>query len=132
MALCFSAMEAMVCSGRKEVVKMLSENIAVLLESDHENHKDAKRFIKKMYDHRCDVLHGRDLTHPIRIRTTARAIAAGILSAMVGERRDLKKRMESESTPNEWCNELQEAFARESIVPGVSPSPLSSLWRKGL
>lgn len=128
LALCFSAIEAMLSNSKTNITKSLSENAMVLLEPEVVHRQAASKFVAELYNRRSRVLHGEELNHPELLRTKSRILAAAVLIAML-QRQDFLKKCGAEAKPKEFFTELDEARITASVIPGVEASAAVKLWR---
>lgn len=132
LAMCCTAMEALVCRKEKDssIKKTLCENAAVLLAESPEQRPGAVKVIGQLYDKRCDALHGTKLETESEDRMNCRYLASGLLKA-VWERWEYMAKMDSDpESPQAFFTELRHlVLGGAKTVVGVSPSPVCSLWR---
>jgi hypothetical protein len=127
LALCFSAVEALLCNQTEGIVKNLSENAAVLLEANPARRLAAAIAIARLYSLRSRVLHGSDIDQSEEPRMQSRVLAAAVLAAIL-ERGDFLEKLGGEAQPKEFFDELKEARMSGKVIVGVSPSAARVLW----
>lgn len=129
LALCFSAIEALVCYRRRDISinEQLKTNVTVLLEPDPNNRRDHEKRIKKLYGIRSETLHGANVTDSVAHVATVRKMAAGCLVSVVLWR-NCQKRVDPQegNRLKSLMNELREAFASGRTLVGVPE--YSSQW----
>lgn len=116
LSLCFSAIEALVCTKKEGIVDELSAHVATLLQPDSGQRSTAIRYIKKMYTIRCKVLHGEDINPKGggSIRTVAAAVVAAVVEWNVH-----MQRMSTEADHRNFLDELKEARNSGRRMVGV-------------
>ena len=82
LALCIAAIESLLTNPGDKVAEVFANSCATLLQPDTNRRQDAIRDLKKVFDYRSSVLHGRTITADRSIRDQTRRLAAGILRAV--------------------------------------------------
>jgi hypothetical protein len=131
LALCVSAIEALVCRNPKDVGmgtrNQLKHNVAVLLESESTKRPAAEEFLDGLYDRRCWLLHGENTATAPLDAEHARTIGAAVLIAV--EDAIHKGRTIDPQSPDSLFDVLGAAWDRGSALDGVTQSPVARLWR---
>jgi hypothetical protein len=81
-ALSVGAIEALLGMKGENISAKLADYIAVLIEPDMALRGQAEKYVKKLYDVRSAVLHGRNLDGEAGTRSEARLLASGVLYAV--------------------------------------------------
>jgi hypothetical protein len=130
LALSVAAMESLLCENRGDIGKMLSENVANLLEPLPTERFNAIQFIKELYDARSSVLHGSDAEAGQSLRDNARLLAAAVLKAFLDRRQHVHRTNHNEDeSPTEFFNNLEKHRYTEGPFLGVVQSSICSMWR---
>jgi hypothetical protein len=82
-AVTFAALEALVCEKRKDTTEQITEHIPTLLVRDTAKRKSRSRLLGKLYQIRCDVMHGDEVHGDLQKFEVVRRIAAGVLRAVL-------------------------------------------------
>lgn len=83
LALCFSAIEALVCSKTEGITEELSRNVATLLQPASRDRIVAIKAIKALYGVRSKAMHGEKLLDDEKAWRQTRLLAAGVLAAVI-------------------------------------------------
>jgi hypothetical protein len=126
LGICWAAIEALIGLSKEKVQESLGRYAATLLED--ENRGDAVKYVKKQYDLRCNILHGRHVVARLADVWPARAIAAALLDSVLGYR-DCRARMADEGVSRkDLKGELDESH--DKTLPGARyGSSVCRLWQ---
>jgi len=126
LALCFTAIEAIVCGGNQNISDTLARNAATALEPDRAQRKQAVDAIKNLYDIRSKAVHGEMVEEDEHAWLQTRRLAAGILAA-AAQWSAYQRRMGDRLEHHEFVAHLKAASISGSPVVGVSESLRSCL-----
>lgn len=129
LALCVTALEALLGKRGSDISRTLQENIATLLEPDPDQKLDAERFVKKLYDHRSQVLHGESVDNRNdKTVFEGRLLAAAALRAFVERIQYARRSGEGVETPEQLLSDLKSRKYKPGHPTGVLESPVRVLW----
>ncbi len=132
LTLCSAAMEALAVLDKENVTQQLAENAAALLDDDEDGRKKATKLIKRLYNLRCDAVHGRALEALERDRIQTRQVAACLLMEVL-EWKAYRRRLGigCESCERLLCHlkSLRENEGQYSHVSECKWQWVRSLWR---
>jgi hypothetical protein len=115
----------------ENITKVLSENVATLLEPNRIARPGAVKLIKTIYAQRSRAVHGDVVEHEGSDSATARAVSAHVLAAVM-ERRQFDSRLgikPTSSSDDRLMKELEDARLTGQRIAGVTPSSAArSLW----
>lgn len=116
----FAAIEALV--GRKsDQTEHIARRAMTLVEPRRENRHNLKRAFKRLYDARCDIVHGNSFTAEQSVVTRARLLAAVLLFAVL-ERFDMARKSGEQLNYDQYLSEVDEAAdTGREIPPGIAP-----------
>ncbi len=119
LALCFAAIEAMLCRKTIGIVDELARNAATLLEHEPLNRQRAMKAVKKLYDARSKLLHGENIDVTPEMRVHVRRLAAGCLKAIL-EWEDYVRRLGEQTTSDQFfLDELEASQVSGKRMVGV-------------
>lgn len=129
-ALSLSAVEAILGENGPELSNRLAQRVATLLEPDPQHREEAIKLCKRLYDVRCDVVHGNQLDPRHNDTGKARSLAAAVVLA-VWHRYGLLKRLGQDvEKVDELFGELQRRLTAGEITDGVPEMQrIQALWR---
>ncbi len=128
LALSMAAMEAMLGQDDKEISEKLSTNIATLLEPELANRNNAKKFVKTLYGHRSNTLHGKKIDAESQVRKDTRHLAAAVFIAVLNRRDFLNRYDRKSETPEDLLKELYNITYKAGLLTGVPELNVRSLW----
>jgi hypothetical protein len=132
LALCVTAIDALLGRKGAEGTKQLADFVAGFLEPTVELRRKAARYVERLYDQRSRVLHGERLNiADAKLRSQARQLAATLLYAVWTHRDCRKKIGEKPETEDQLFKHLRENFVKPGLPDGVPPDELvvTELWR---
>jgi len=131
LALCFAAIEALICDKKDGIADRLSQNVATLLQPDSNERIAAIKKVKKLYDLRSRVLHGAKTEIDAGFEQQARTLAAGVFMAVLEWRMFVKRMGEQNKHVAEFFDALEEARVSGSRFVGVPEETSSWLPQVG-
>ncbi|MEX1027515.1 MAG: hypothetical protein WD049_05845 [Candidatus Paceibacterota bacterium] len=129
LALSFAAAESFLTEPDKPVTQQLSEHGATLLQPERTKRKAATQQIKRLYNYRNVVMHGRRVGGDAKLRRMARRFAAGVFRGVIAHRNH-QLRLGHTLDDRELVTELIISHRNQQAVIGVSD--LSDLLPYGL
>lgn len=130
LALCVSAIEAMLCRRSENVAATFAENMAVLLEPDPQFRLDAERWCKRLYDLRSQVLHGSSIDLSADEMSEAQMASVAVLKAYIERREGVRRLQGEDDNPQAIFEELTlEKYGKGPLL-FVEETPLNVLWRR--
>jgi len=130
MALSVAAIEALLGERKNGITEIISTRVGVLLEPNRDLRQDAKGFTKKVYDDRSGCLHGEIIDGQNDMRIKTRHLAAGVLNAVLGRMKFMKRldpMRPKPETPQELFEEI-EKLEYKGIVPGIEECNVRAYW----
>ena len=129
-ALTVTAIEALLGRKGESIAKILSENVATLLEPDAPEHRrKAESFVRQLYDIRSRVLHGDQVSGTMSTRRDARLLASAVMFA-IQQKRDFACGRDGEPMKLEHLfTELGEHEHKSGLIGGVRELPVRHLWK---
>jgi hypothetical protein len=118
LSLCFSAVEALVCSRAEQITEELARRTAALLEPNSLDRPGSIQAIKSLYKLRCNALHGSSFDDVREAHPLVRRLAAAVLRAMI-EWIDYCRRMGDPPTQEEFLKQLQNVEMTGTRMVGV-------------
>lgn len=129
LAVCMSAIEALLGKKGTDISRTMAEHIATLLEPDSRERPNAVRFVKKLYDERSRILHGEKVFGERALRDQARILFTAVLKAIVERSNFLRRVGVDMETPDGLFAELSDSKFGAGQLAGVSDSVGRRLWR---
>ena len=127
-ALCFSAIEALIGGGSANISEQVAERGAMLLEPEPDLRAGAKSYIKNLYDRRSKAVHGSDIDMPLGLRLEARHLAA-TLCVELGERHSIVAGLGESEHPSDFARQLEEAkFTSRAVSMANDDYPVRVRW----
>jgi hypothetical protein len=118
LSLCFSAVEALVCSRAEQITEELARRTVALLEPTSLDRPASIQAIKNLYKLRCNALHGSSLDDVREAHPSLRRLAAAVLRAVI-EWSHYCRRMGDPPTQEEFLKQLQNAEMTGTRMVGV-------------
>jgi len=126
-ALCFAAIESLLCTSSQAITDRISRRAATLLAPESDRRAGAIKQIKKLYDERSKLVHGERIDlKQARSRTQSRLLAAGCLRAILEWRQCRRRLGLDEDDEQLFFDQLEDAETTGRRVVGVSED--SSNW----
>jgi hypothetical protein len=120
LSLSFAAIEALVCE-KDELGpnKQIKRHVSTLLVQDAVEREKRAKVLGKLYDIRCEVMHGNQVHASDKAAECARQIAAGVVRGVVSWMEN-QERSGADASWKEFMNEINAASRNSGIVVGVS------------
>jgi hypothetical protein len=118
-SLCFAAIEAIVCEkDESSVNKQVKRHVATLLIPDANLRKTKEKIIDKLYNVRCEVMHGHRVNVTEEEGKAVRRLATGVVRAVVHWRTN-QQRSGGITSRKELLDELNAASRKPAVMVGV-------------
>lgn len=118
LALSFAAAESLLTERDDSTTKQLAELSAVLLQPDPAKRRAAQRQVRRLYEYRNAVMHGRRIEGNKYLRRMARRFAAGVVRAVLAYRWHLQ-RIGSGCSRKDLLTELIVSSRKNQALVGV-------------
>ncbi|MFH1920826.1 MAG: hypothetical protein ABIP48_13160 [Planctomycetota bacterium] len=118
LALCFSAIEALLSTKTQGITDELSRHVATALEPDASKRLPIMKKMKKLYDKRSRALHGGSIEDDQIAWIGTRLVAAGVLAAAT-EWRDYQHRLGDQSDRRSFLEHLEDAETSGRRLIGI-------------
>jgi hypothetical protein len=119
LALCTAAIESLLTNPGDKVTEVFANSCATLLQPDTDCRQQAIGDLKRLFDYRSSVLHGRSVTADSQLRGQSRRLAAGILRAVACLKNQYKLRGK-ELSRKELRSMIELCNLDNRPVPGLS------------
>ncbi|GMV26155.1 MAG: hypothetical protein AMXMBFR58_21860 [Phycisphaerae bacterium] len=120
LALSWAAIESLVGSSSDESVRRaLAERAATILNADCSKREQAIRIVKKMYDVRCDIVHGKRSLDEEESAFDARTLAAGVLKAALLREELFRRTYGDIESDHAFFADLALALANAKSIDGI-------------
>ena len=127
-ALLAASIEAMLGKKEQDLTEKLSTRVATLLEPDRANRVKVKKFFKKLYAERCDLLHGNSVSIGDDLVRKYESISAAVIAAAFEYRGFLIRGGWPEGNRMDLLQVLDDAHTSGDPVMGVCLSPAAYWW----
>jgi hypothetical protein len=112
----FAAIEALVGRKGEQTTENIARRVMCLVEPRRENRHNVKRVFKRLYDLRCDIVHGNSFEADGDVVTRSRLLAAVLLFAVL-ERNDMARRLQDQLNEKDFLKEVDEAADTGQEIP---------------
>jgi hypothetical protein len=119
LSLSFAAIEALICEKDEVPVnKQIKRHVSTLLVQNVSERQKRGKVLGRLYNVRCEVMHGNAVSASAEAARIVRQIAAGVIRGIV-HWIDNQERAGAEATWKEFMDEINAASRKPDIVVGV-------------